>query len=149
MVGTETDGKTEIPSTPSNTRKPDFSDPPALGDVKSHQGSLSKEDEIRLRAYLRAVSASGGAQVTIGGNLSTDTFDRINVVFTNAEGVKASSALLMRLLNDYPGNFSFSFFNPKTGLHETVDTARLQAMGVSTPIATAADLEVAINKLAS
>ena len=146
MVGT--DGKIEIPSTPSNTRKPDFSDPPALGDVKSHQGPLSKEDEIRLRAYLRAVSVDGGARVVINGKVSTETFDRVNVVFTNAAGAVASSAVMARLLNDYPDRFSFCFCNTRTGTMVTMDVATLQRMGVSVPV-TAAALESALQALSS
>lgn len=146
MVGA--DGTIEIPSTPSNTRKPDFSDPPALGDVKSHQGPLSKEDEIRLRAYLRAVSVDGGARVVINGKLSTETFDRVNVVFTNAAGAVASSAVMARLLNDYPDRFSFCFCNTRTGEMVTVDVATLQRMGVSVPV-TAAALESALQALSN
>ncbi len=124
----------EIPGakTDKGERYPDFADPPTLHDVKSHESSLSDEDDIRLRTYLRAASAEGGAKVRIGGESPT-TFDKVHVAFTNSEGAEASVQTLTKLLNDYKEHFNFSFFNPHTGVEEIINATRLKDLGVNKP----------------
>ncbi|MGD8932748.1 MAG: hypothetical protein PVI52_09275, partial [Chromatiales bacterium] len=113
--GKPTERVVELPGTRSGERKPDFSDPPLLGDVKSHKDSLSGEDEIRLRAYLRAVSAENGVTVHVKGQKLDTPFDQVRVFFTDSQGVIASAQRLAALMNDYPDHFSFAFIHPVTG----------------------------------
>lgn len=118
----------KVPSTPSETRRPDFADPPDLGDVKSHAGGLGDKDEIRLRAYLNAVSQSGGAKVMKGGETLPGEFTRVPVVFTNMEGARNSSKVLQGLFDDYPDRFRIIVFDPGTGQRIEIDKAKLDRL---------------------
>jgi hypothetical protein len=133
----------DVPSTPSRTRQPDFADPnqtpKIIGDVKSHRGSLSGEDETRLRAYLQAVTQQpDGATVTMKrmtgtGEVETiheNGFVRVQVVFTNIEGAKVSAEMLQGLIDDFPVHFSFVVFDPRTGERFEVNARILAEQGV-------------------
>jgi hypothetical protein len=163
----------EVTSTDSAKRKPDFADQVpdartansqdmvdllALGEVKSHKGSLSKDDEKKIRAYLRAVSHAVDAQNPQLGTRGAKArngkgeielphqYQSMRLVFTNADGAIASSKMLSQLMNDFPSEFTIVFFNPHTGARIKLDFGSLKDYKTQFQVNTVKEVIQALSK---